>query len=161
MVHELAFCFWKKAEGNGWELQELVHRREAPAAILKALAENYDAGQLPLFTQPNGSHSAAQLGWDCHELLVRTGTSESEQEGEKSPGDRKGKSGHVLIEAKLNTSLDTILRYQAAANRDLRETIKTLKSLRPEPEKPGKRVARKDRKKSSRRRRRTTRRKKS
>ncbi|MGA7380673.1 MAG: hypothetical protein WBX03_07450 [Terriglobales bacterium] len=143
MVHELAFCIWKKAEANGWELQELAHRSEAPAAILKALAENSDAGQLPLFTQPNGSQSAAQLGWDCQELLVRTGTSKSQQEEERSLGDRKGKSGHVLIEAKLNTSLDTIQRYQSAIKRDLRDTIATLRFLQPNPKNSGKSVVRK------------------
>jgi hypothetical protein len=131
-VHELAVCIWKKAQGNGWELQELAHRIEAPAAILKTLAENYDAGQLPLFTQRNGSDSAAQLGWDCEELVVRTGTSNSVQQDDSSLGDRKDKSGHVMIEAKLNTSLDTVLRYQAAAKRDWRDTINRLESLQPE-----------------------------
>jgi hypothetical protein len=132
IVHELAVCIWKKAQANGWELQELAHRSEAPAAILKTLAENYDAGQLPIFTGRNGSHSAAELGWDCEELVIRTGSSKSEQQDDSSLGDRKDKSGHVMIEAKLNTSLDTVLRYQAAAKRDLRDTINLLESLQPE-----------------------------
>jgi hypothetical protein len=159
MVHELAFCFWMKAEVNGWQLQELVHRSKAPAAILKTLAENHD-GQLPLFTEQNGLQSAAGLGWECEELVVRTGTSNSEQAEAGPLGDRKDRDGHVLIEAKLNNSLNTALRYQAAVKRDLRDTIKLLQDLQPGPEKSGK-GPRKNPGQISGRRPRTTRRKKS
>jgi hypothetical protein len=157
MVHELAFCFWRKTELNAWELQELDHRREAPAAILKTLAENHEVGQLPLFTQQDGLQSAAGLGWDCEELVVRTGTSNSEQAEAGTLRDRKDTTGHVQIEAKLNKSLDSILRYQAAAKRDLHDTIKRLEYLQPEAEKSGKGVGPRESKESSRRIRRTTR----
>jgi len=100
------------------EQQELEHRRKAAAAIVRTLAENHDGEQLPLFTQRDGSHSAVQFGWDCQELVVRTGTRKSEQEKRDSLGDERSKIGHVLIEAKLNTSLDTVVRYQAAKKRD-------------------------------------------
>jgi hypothetical protein len=36
---------------------------------------------------------------------------------------------HVQIEAKLNTSLDTILRYQAALKRDLYRAIAALRAI--------------------------------
>ena len=117
------------AESNGLEQQELEHRRKAAAAIVRTLAENHDGEQLPLFTQRDGSHSAVQFGWDCQELVVRTGTRKSEQEEKDSLGDGRGKIGHVQIEARLNTSLDTILRYQAAKKRDWYRAIKELRSL--------------------------------
>lgn len=83
------------------------------------MAENYDGEQLPLFDEPDGLPSAARLGWDCQELIVRTGTRNCSQESADSRGDKMGKTGHVQIEAKMNTSLDTILRDQEALKRDL------------------------------------------
>jgi hypothetical protein len=134
LVGKVAVAFWNSAELDGGGMQELAQRRKAAAAVLRTLAENYDGDQLPLFTQRDGSDSAVQLGWDCQELVVRTGTRNSEQEDEASPKnrDRKGKVGHVQIEARLNTSLDTILRYRAAINRDLYRAIAELRSRQRE-----------------------------
>ena len=129
LVEEIAICLWKLQILNGWEVQEITNRRKAAKAILRAVTENYCEEQLPLFTKGDGSRSAAQLGWDCQELIVRTGTRNSEQENESPSGDTKGKAGHVQIEAKLNTSLDTILRYQAALKRDLYRAIAALRAI--------------------------------
>jgi len=132
LVNKIAVDFWKLTEGNGWEMQALAHRRDAAAAILNTLAENYDGEQLPLFSERDGSHSAVQLGWDCQELVVRTGTRNSEEEDQEISKDRRGKVGHVQIEARLNTSLDTMLRYQAAINRDLYRALAELRSMQRE-----------------------------
>jgi hypothetical protein len=132
LVGKVAVAFWNSAEENAWELQELGRRGQAPAAILKTLAENYDGEQLPLFTGQDGSQSAAQFGWECEELIVRTGTRNSELEKEGVLKDQKGKIGHVQIEARLNTSLDTILRYHAAINRDLYRALEELRSVQRE-----------------------------
>jgi hypothetical protein len=99
---------------------------------MTTLAENYDGEQLPLFSERDGSHSAVQLGWDCQELVVRTGTRNSEEEEQEISKDRRGKVGHVQIEARLNTSLDTMLRYQAAINRDLYRALGELRSMQRE-----------------------------
>jgi len=128
LVEEIAICLWKLQILNGWEVQEITNRRKAAKAILRAVAENYDEEQLPLFTKGDGSRSAARLGWDCQELIVRTGTRNSEQD-ESFAGDTKDKAGHVQIEAKLTTSLDTILRYQAALKRDLYRAIAALRAI--------------------------------
>lgn len=128
LIEEIAVCVWKLGTANGWEVQELANGRKASKAILKTMADNYDGEQLPLFDQADASGSAAQLGWVCQELVVRTGTRNSEQERESVLGDRNGKVGHVQIEAKLNTSLDTILRYQAALKRDLYRAIVALRA---------------------------------
>ena len=132
LVNKIAVDFWKLAEENGWEMQALAHRRQATVAIMNTLAENYDDEQLPLFSERDGSHSAAQLGWDCRELVVRTGTKSSEEEDDGIHDGRRGKIGHVQIEARLNTSLDTMLRYQAAINRDLYRALGELRSMQRE-----------------------------
>jgi hypothetical protein len=132
LVEMVAVDFWKTAEENGWEMRELAHRTKAAAAILTTLAENYDGEQLPLFTEPDGSHSAVKLGWDCQELVVRTGTRNSEENEGIRKDNRRGKVGHVQIEARLNTSLDTLLRYHAAIKRDLYDALKELRSTQRE-----------------------------
>jgi hypothetical protein len=132
LVETVAVSFWDLAKANGGETQELTRRSQAPAAILKTLAENYVGEQLPLFTEPDGSRSAVQFGWDCQELVVRTGTRNSDEENEGIGNDRRGKVGHVQIEAKLNTSLDTILRYHAAKSRDLYRALGELRSIQRE-----------------------------
>jgi hypothetical protein len=128
LVEEAAVIFWKLPIANSWEMQELANQRKASGAILRSLAENYDGEQLPLFDEPDGSPSAARLGWDCQELIVRTGTRNCSQESADSLGDKMGKTGHVQIEAKMNTSLDTIPRYQAALRGDLYRAIATLRA---------------------------------
>jgi len=132
LVEEVAVCFWKIQMANGWEEEELTNRRNASKAILRTLAENYDGDRLPLFDQRNGSPSPARLGWECQELVIRTGTRNSELESERNSGDKNGKVGNVQIEAKLNTSLDTILRYQAALKRDFYRAIGALRAIQKE-----------------------------
>jgi hypothetical protein len=130
LVEEAAVCLWKLQSANDLEIQELSNRREASKAIMKSLAES-DEEKLPLFRQWDGSPSPAQLGWECRELTLRRGTSDSEQEREISGG-RNSEAAHVQIEAKMTTSLDTILRYQAAAKRDLYRALAALRDIRRE-----------------------------
>src|SRR5438132_1311455 len=115
------------------EIRAFVSRtrflRRTTKAIMKSVAETYYEENLSLFNSSNGKPSAAQFGWDCHELIVRSGTRNSEQENPSS-GDWNGKAGHVQIEAKLNTSLDSILRYQAAIKRDLYRAMAALRAMR-------------------------------
>lgn len=132
MINKIAVDFWKLVVENGWEMRELAHRRLAAAAILRTLEEHYDGEQLPLFSERDGSHSAVQLGWDCQELVIRTGTRNSELESQGISKDRAGTEGHVHIEARLTTSLDTMLRYHAAINRDLYNALAELRCIQRE-----------------------------
>jgi len=129
LIEEIARCRWRLDDLQGWAVQEIMNRRQATKAILRSVAENYDEERLPLFTTARGSDSAAQLGWDCQGLVIRTGSRNFEREEEKSGLDELGKtdkSGHVQIEVKLNTSMDSILRYEAALKRDLYRSIRIL-----------------------------------
>ena len=126
LVEEIANCQWMLQELNVWKSQEITNRRNATKAILRAVAENYDEKHLPFFTTADGADSAAQLGWDCQELIVRTGTRNFEQDKLLRGMDKNWKSGQVQIEAKLNTSLDSILRYEAALKKDLYRAVRTL-----------------------------------
>ncbi len=129
LIEEIGRCRWRLEDLNGWALQEITNRRQASRAILRGVAENYDEERLPLFTKASGSDSAAQLGWDCEQLIVRTGSKNFEREEPRSGMGKMSKtdtSGAVQIEVKLNTSMDSILRYEAALKRDLYRAIRTL-----------------------------------
>jgi hypothetical protein len=128
LIEEAAVCLWKLQSLNDWEGQELANRRETSQAIIKNLTEHYDEERLPVFNKWQSSASPARLGWDCQELTVRSATSEQA----KSSGERNRKAGNVLIEARLTTSLDTILRYQAAIKRDLYKALAALRAMRRE-----------------------------
>jgi hypothetical protein len=132
LIEEAAVCLWKLQAANDWEIRELANRRKAAKAILKSLVENCEGEELSLFDQGDGSHSAAQRGWDCEGLVIRTGTRNSEQED--AFGDKSGKAGYLQIEAKLSTSLDTILRYQGAIKRDLYRALAALRDMRRDRE---------------------------
>jgi len=132
LIEEISRCRWRLEDLNGWALQEITNRRQASQAILRGVAENYDEQRLPLFTTASGSDSAAQLGWDCEQLIVRTGSKNFEREEPRSGMGNMNKtdtSGAVQIEVKLNTSMDSILRYEAALKRDLYRAIQTLREL--------------------------------
>ena len=129
LIEEAATCLWKLQSANEWEVQELANRRETSKAIMKNLTEHYDDQKLPIFNQWDGNASAARLGWDCREFTVRSGTAESELEA-RSSGDRNRKGDHVQIEATMTTSLDTILRYEAAIKRDLYRALAALRDIR-------------------------------
>jgi len=128
LVEDLATSIWRARTANQWEGQELDNRKNS-AAFIRALAENYHEQQLPLFTRGDGSTSEAQSGWVCEELVIQSGSRNSEQEYGSGLRDRnnKDKAGHVLIQAKLGSGLDTAMRYQAAAKRDVYRAIAALR----------------------------------
>jgi hypothetical protein len=132
LVEEIAVCLWKLQTANGWEVRELANRRKAARAILRAVAENYREDELPLFTEEDGSDSAARLGWDCEELIVRTGTRKSEQEQSRDMQDKTDKTGQVHIEAKLHNSMESVLRYETSLKRDLYRVIAVLRDIQRE-----------------------------
>jgi len=132
LVEEITTCRWMLQTLDGWKLREMTDRHKAANAILRIVAENHDEDRLPLFAKAGDSESAALLGWDCQELIVRTGNTTFEQAQERESRtsvDKTQKGGHVQIEAKLNTSLDSILRYEAALKRDLYRAIQTLREI--------------------------------
>lgn len=133
LVEEITTRWWLLQALNGWKVREIADRRKAAKAILRIVAENHDEDRLPLFTKAGDSESAVQLGWDCRDLIVRTGSKTFEQEQERkeftASVDKTEKGGHVQIEAKLNMSLDTILRYEAALKRDLYRALQTLREI--------------------------------
>ena len=129
---QAAICLWKLSILDGWAMQDFANRRAAAQAIVKAAADNSDERHLPFFTEGNGSQSAAQAGWACDELVIRSGTRNVEQEDTLSEPDTKATSGQVLIEARLKPSLEATVRYQANLKKDFYRAITMLRDLQRE-----------------------------
>jgi hypothetical protein len=131
LVEEIGVCMWKVQMANGREAMEIENRRVASAALMQTLVASHQYERLPLFTQVDGRASGAHRGWECHELAVRCEKRNREEEFE-SDGDRKTNAGQVYLEAKLTTSLDSILHYQGALKRDLYRALAALRDLQRE-----------------------------
>jgi hypothetical protein len=128
LVEEVAASVWKLRTTNAWETKELLNRRKAAKAVLQRVAENNGHEQLQLFSSWDPRGSAAQRGWDCQELVIRTWSRNRERDrNELSP---ENIAVDVQVEAKLTSSLDTILRYRAAIKRDLYRAFAVLRDIR-------------------------------
>ncbi len=129
LLEDVAISIWKLRTTNGWDIAELINRRKSAKAVMRTLEENCGDEQLRLFTDMDDQRSALRRGWDCHELIVRTGT-KNVDEKDGSFGGASTQAGHVQIEAKLSSSLDSVLRYQAAIKRDLYRAMAVLRDMR-------------------------------
>jgi hypothetical protein len=132
LVEELAVVLWKMKEATAWIQKELRNRHRAAHAIVQVLAEHHDEGQLPLFREGDGGSSDAQLGWHCEGLVIRSGTGNSEEESRYRMADRHDRRAQLSIEATLQSSLDTVLRYQSALKRDFYKALATLRGIQRE-----------------------------
>jgi hypothetical protein len=131
LVDEIAVCLWKISKANLFEQSALHDRRRASKSILNAVAAHSGSEPLPLFQCDDGRQSDARRGWMVEELIVRTGTRNSEIR-EWREDETKNNAGAVQIEARLTNSIETVLRYSNSIRRDLYRAIATLRGLQRE-----------------------------
>jgi hypothetical protein len=117
-------ALWRLQLLYPWEFAEIEKRKNGSTAILQGLGTSRDSQELPLF-------AATQQGWEANELLVRTGT-QGQKRDWLAGEDGAHKTGHVVLEAKMTTTLQTILRYGAAIRRDLYRALSTLLQMQRE-----------------------------
>ncbi len=124
-VFEMAIDVWHLRTLYGLQVQEMANISTAANKILNTLGENYDSEQVALLAGNNGS------GWDCPELVVRTGSRTSEQEEglESTP---LNKAGQVIVEAKMTRTIELIQRYIAGIKRDYHRALSKLQELQRE-----------------------------
>ena len=128
LVEEIGVCWWKLQIALGWELREIRNRRKASKAVARALIQESVESEFPLFQDEGGFPSATRLNWDCDELVVERTSRESDR-SKDDYGEEAEKNGRVEIEAKLNNSMETILRYEIGLKRDLYKAIHVLQDL--------------------------------
>lgn len=131
LVEDAAVCIWKLRKIAGWDLAAIEHRRQAGKVMVGALIGSFDDEQLNLFDRNVFGESRASRGWDCESLAVRTIRMESQGPAKMSLHP-ESKSGHIEIEAKLCSSLQTVLKYQATIKRDLYRALSELREIRRE-----------------------------
>ena len=61
---------------------------------------------------------------------MRTGSRNREEETEI--GDKTDKTGYVIVEAKMSSSLETLIRYGASIRRDFYKALEVLRQLQQE-----------------------------
>lgn len=120
LVSEMAIALWRLHHLYGWELLEVSNREKAAAAIFQGLRDSNDAHALPLLAM-------TREGWAAQELTVRTGMRSREEEGLLE--EKIEKAGNVLVEARLTSSLETLLRYGASIRRDFYKALDILHEL--------------------------------
>jgi hypothetical protein len=131
LVEDAALCIWKMRKIAGWDIAEIEHRRQAAKAMVGAVIEGFDNKQLDLFGRDVFGKSPVSRGWDCESLVVRTATGTSKGPEQLSFHPER-KSGHVEIDAKLCSLLETLLKYQATIKRDLYRALSELREMRRE-----------------------------
>jgi hypothetical protein len=123
LVTEIAIAMWRLHIVYGLEFLEVKNRENAATAFFNALRENVEAQELSFF-------AATQQGWSARELSVRTASRNSGEE-EALLG-MTDKTGQVMVEAKMSSSLETLLRYGTSIRRDFYKALKVLCQLQRE-----------------------------
>ena len=123
LVEEIAIALWRLQIVYGLEFLEVKNHENVATAIFNGLSENMEAQELSFF-------GATQQGWSARELSVRTGSRNSGEDA--LLGEKTDKIGHIIVEAKMSSSLDTLLRYGASIRRDFYKALKVLCQLQRE-----------------------------
>jgi hypothetical protein len=130
LLEDAAISIWKLRRTDGWDFEELVNGRKAAKTVLKQLAEGGSVEELQLFGEGEARKSAAQRGWICQELAIRTSTKNLEHEDNSLNANPSSKTGHLEVEAKMTSCLDIVLRYRGSVKRDLYRAIAVLREMR-------------------------------
>lgn len=123
LIAQMALSLWSQRDLYAWEWAEIRNRQGCTSAIVKGLRDDGNAQQLALV-------SAAEQSWAAQEFVVRAGMGSENQDALLNEGTNT--RGHVLIEAKLTSPLDLILRYKAALKRDFHNALQDLIVLQRE-----------------------------
>jgi hypothetical protein len=81
--------------------------------------------------QPRAINASASSGWECRELSVRHRTSKSKEHEDKIMGNLEG-DGEILLEAKLGSAAENLMRYENLWKKNLYCAIKSLREMQYE-----------------------------
>jgi len=128
LVQEIAMCWRDMLIAHG-ELSVTRSRRTASQELLRRFIAKSDDQRVSVLSKEAGDEKVSsreeELGWDCREVALRSGATNSDG----FEGDMGKTGGSSVMELRLGSSTETILRYCASAKRDLYWAIQTLQSL--------------------------------
>ncbi len=120
MILIMAVCLWRLGQLFGWESAELKSRASNTQSLIQGL-------HCSLISHGVHYASALEQGWEVHDLTIHAGCRDSEK-GSFSDG----KTENAIVDAKLTTRLDTIVRYRSSIQRDFYRALATLQELQRE-----------------------------
>lgn len=126
LVEEIVAAWWKGQAAQRWSLEQQVMGSRASIAVLRACP---DLSRLIVNPAPNQVDNATALvgaGFECRELVIKVGPEKPEEN--RGPFSSRPKPD-FQFEAKLGTSAEACLRYEAAWKRDLYRALEALHRL--------------------------------
>jgi hypothetical protein len=133
VLQEAATCWWKLQRTHRWEMQQFENRRRSSEMIFRTLEAECEHDDLSHIDRGEELAKCVQLGWECQELVVRSGNRGQELKREVSAGasaSDKQRGGHFLVEARISTGMENILRYQRSLKNDFYRAIEVLRRLK-------------------------------
>lgn len=132
ILEELAMDWWKLQQTNSWEMQHCNNRSSSANVIFQILDAERGHDELSSIGRGEELSRAAHLGWECEQVVFRSGNQaqEEEMQGTGRSGSDKRTRGHMLVEARVSTGMETLLRYQRSLKRDFFRAMDVLRRLK-------------------------------
>jgi hypothetical protein len=133
VLQEVATCWCKLQRTHSWEMEQLGNRRRSAEMVFRTLEAECDHDELSHIDRGEELSRCAQLGWECREIAIRSGNREQELKRGLSAGPSasdKERGGHFLVEARISTGMENILRYQRSLKNDFYRAIEVLRRLK-------------------------------
>jgi hypothetical protein len=130
LVHEIAVTSWKLEIVLEWELVDMRTRRAASRELLRRFMSKCNDERVSVLSadraETGNSVSANKIDWDCREVVLKAGN----KNGDVLADELGETGGGSVMELRLTSPLETILRYQGSLKRDLYRAIQMLQSLK-------------------------------
>lgn len=132
MLEELATDWWKLQETHSWEMQHCQNRSRSADVIFQIVDSESAHDELSSLGRGEELSKGAHLGWECEQLLVRSGnqTQEEEMKGIGCSSSDKQTRGHMVVEARVSTGMEPLLRYQRSLKKDFFRAMDVLRRLK-------------------------------
>jgi hypothetical protein len=148
MVDDLATLRWKLQLAENLELRRLRRREKSAEIVFQTLAAERETDDLSKLTRANDFADGARVGWECTELKIiasnrklaeeinggdykRTGVNDPRTSLSQSTCSKSDQShGSILVEAKVNTGIESISRYERSLRRDFYRAMDILRRLK-------------------------------
>jgi hypothetical protein len=148
MVDDLATLRWKLQLAENLELRRLRRREKSAEIVFQTLAAECETDDLSKLTRANDFADGARVGWECTELKItasnrklaeeinggdykRTGVNDPLTSIAQSTSSKSDQShGSLLVEAKVNTGIESISRYERSLRKDFYRAMDVLRRLK-------------------------------
>lgn len=125
MVDDLAVLRWKLQSAQTLEMRRLKYREKSAEIVFQTIAAECEVDKLSKLTRDDDLLRGARVGWECTELNI---TSSNRTFAEES-SEHEQTQGNILVQAKVNTGIETIVRYEKSLRNDFYRAMDVLRRL--------------------------------